>query len=238
MTTLLVSGDSWTSCWPLEERLGHRKHGWPSLVSQHFGFDLIDKSRAGSSNYRIYRKSLNGLIGNADLVLSFLTSWTRFETGATFGPKPGQIYQHLAMQSESKEVFKLFFNGYKNYIDMLNQIISLQSISITTSVPCFFLDTFANNLQRNISLEQFKNILKHNMLVFENMNDERIQNKFNTVKMLESHIDWNKFISNCSYQESIQGCKLESGHPIEDGHEKIAQIVIHFLESKGYGQTI
>ena len=50
MTTLLVSGDSWTSCWPLEEELGHREYGWPNLVAKHFDYDLIDKSRAGSSN--------------------------------------------------------------------------------------------------------------------------------------------------------------------------------------------
>lgn len=49
MTVLMVSGDSWTSCWPLEERLGHRRFGWPNLVAKHFGFELLDKSRASSS---------------------------------------------------------------------------------------------------------------------------------------------------------------------------------------------
>lgn len=238
MTRLLVSGDSWTSCWPLEQRLGHRNLGWPNLVSTHFGFDLIDKSRAGSSNYRIYRKAFNGILEGADLILVFLTAWSRFKTGATFGPKPGGIYQHIATQEESADAFKLFFNGYKNYTDMLHQIISLQSLSATRNVPCFFLDTFGNNLHRDISLDNFKEILKSNIEIFDNIDDERIDNKFKTVKMLESNIDWTKFISEHSYQRLIRGCKIDSGHPLEDGHAKIADIVINFLESTGYGQTI
>jgi hypothetical protein len=222
----------------LEEKLGHRELGWPSLVSKHFDFELIDKSRAGSSNYRIYRKAINGILTNPDLVLVFLTSWARFETGATFGPKPGGIYQHIPQQKDSGEAFKLFFNGYKNYVDMLQQIITLQALSTTCGVPCFFLDTFANNLHRDINLNDFKRILKYNISIFDNMDDERIEDKFETVKILESSIDWTKFISDKSYQQLIQGCTLESGHPVEHGHAKIASIVINFLESIGYGKTI
>lgn len=238
MAKLLVSGDSWTSCWPLEKRLGHRELGWPSRVSKHFGFELVDKSRAGSSNYRIYRKAINGILTNPDLVLVFLTSWTRFETGATFGPKPGGIYQHIPQQKDSGEAFELFFNGYKNYVDMLHQIIALQAISVIRGVPCFFLDTFANNLHRDINLNDFKQILKYNISIFDNINDKRIEDKFNTVKMLESSIDWTKFISDKSYQQLIRGCALELGHPLEHGHAKIASTVINFLESMGYGKTI
>ena len=238
MTTLFVSGDSWTSCWPLEQELGHRNFGWPILVSNHFNFDLVDKSRAGSSNYRIYRKAFDGLLNGANLVLVFLTSWTRFETGATFGPKPGQIYQHISHKKESTEAFRLFFNGYKNYTDMLRQIIALQALSSVKQVPCYFLDTFDNNLSRNLSIEEFKQILKFNIEVYDNTDDQRIESKYNVIKNLESMIDWNKFISTQSYQSLIKGSKLLQMHPIEDGHSKIAQIVINFLESTHHGKTI
>lgn len=238
MVKLLVSGDSWTSCWPLEEKLGHRQFGWPSLVAKHFNFELIDKSRAGSSNYRIYRKAFNGILENANLVLVFLTSWTRFETGATFGPKPGLIYQHTPGEPDTNKAYKLFFNSYKNYTDMLQQIISLQSLSITNHVPCWFLDTFTNNLYSDISLNEFKQILKHNIVVFDNMDDKRIEDKFKIVKILESNVDWTKFIDKRSYQSIIQGCVLDSSHPVQDGHAKIANTVINFLESMKYGKTI
>lgn len=108
MAKLLVSGDSWTSCWPLEARVGHRSFGWPNLVAKHFDFELIDKSRAGSSNDRIYRKAFDGILQGIDLTLVFLTSWTRFETGAMFGPKPGGIYQHLPSDPEYKKRLNYF----------------------------------------------------------------------------------------------------------------------------------
>jgi len=238
MRKMLVSGDSWTSCWPLEQKLGHRNLGWPSLVAKHFNFELLDKSRAGSSNYRIYRKAVNGIVSNVDLVLVFLTSWIRFETGTTFSPKPGGIYQHLPTRLASAEAFRLFFNGYKNYIDMLMQILSLQALSVVHNVPCFFLDTFHNNLYRDISLEQFKDVLKSNIEVFDNNDDQRILDKLHVVKNLEAKIDWSKFIAKNSYQHIILGCKLVDDHPVEDGHLKIAEVVVNFLESLNYAKTI
>lgn len=239
MKRLLVSGDSWTSCWPLEERLGHREFGWPNLVSKKINFHLIDKSRAGSSNYRIFRKAFDGIIsGECDLVLVFLTNWTRFETGSTYGDKPGRIYQHLPKQKDSATAFKLFFNGYKNYTDMLRFIITLQSMSSLKNIPCYFLDTYDQNLYLDISLEDFKEILNYNPLIFENMDDARIIDKFNKVKLLESAIKFDNFISTDSYEKLIKGSVLDNGHPGTDGHEKIAKVVINFLESKNHGKTI
>jgi hypothetical protein len=69
---MLVTGDSWTSGWPLEEELGHRLNSWPSLVATNLGYNLIDKSRARSSNYRIYRKAFDGLLSEkVDFVIVF-----------------------------------------------------------------------------------------------------------------------------------------------------------------------
>ncbi len=238
MSTLLVSGDSWTSGWPLEERLGHRNNGWPTLVANHFGFELIDKSRAGSSNYRIYRKSLESILAGSELNLVFLTSWTRFETGGVYGKKPGRIYQHLVGQDNSDLAFKNFFNGYLNYTDMLRQIISLQAIAKMHKKHCFFLDTFENNLYSDISLSAFKDILMYNIGVFDNMDDDRVLQKFKKIKDLEINIDWTKFISKDSYELLIKDCKLDKGHPVEDGHARIASIVIKFLERTYHGKTI
>jgi hypothetical protein len=229
---ILVSGDSWTSGWPLEEKLGNREFAWPTLVSQALSGDLIDKSRAGSSNYRIYRKAFDEiLIGDIDIAFVFLTSWTRFESGSGYGEKPGRIYQHFAMSdnTESEYLFKNFFNGYKNYTDMLRMIISLQKLAKLTGTKCYFLDTFDNNLLVNISLSEFKTILKYNPIVFDNSDDAYIENKFNKVKNLTSAIDQKLFISDKSYQSLINDCELVNGHPIATGHSKIAKIILDFL---------
>lgn len=168
----------------------------------------------------------------ADLNLIFLTSWTRIETGSGYGDKPGRIYQHMVTDnsSESEYVFKNFFNGYKNYTDLLRMIISLQKLALTLETECYFLDTFTNNLLFDITENDFKKILSYNMLIFDNMSDERITDKFNKVKMLTSRIDQSKFISLLSYQELIAGCRLIDGHPVEDGHSKISKIILDFLK--------
>ena len=161
MKKILVSGDSWTSCWPLEEKLGHRNFGWPNLVSNYFNIKLIDKSRAGSSNYRIYRKAFEGILDNSvDTVIVFLTHWSRFEIGSTYGDKPGRIYQHIP--SADPEIFYKFFNGYKNYTDNLRMLINLQVLSEKYNTKCFFVDTFKDNIQRDIDLSQFKKIIWKN----------------------------------------------------------------------------
>jgi hypothetical protein len=235
MSTLLVSGDSWTSCWPLEERLGHRNYGWPNLVASKLNYRLIDKSRAGASNYRIYRKAFDGLLDSSNnLVLVFLTSWTRMETGSGYGEKPGRIYQHVPgiQTKETEYVFKQFFNGYKNYTDMLRMIISLQTTARSQDTNCYFLDTFENNLLFDITLDKFKQILKFNPVLYDNMDDSRVEDKFNTVKLLTAAIDRSMFIATSTYQALIKDCKLVESHPVEDGHSKIADVVLEFLKEK------
>jgi hypothetical protein len=159
------------------------------------------------------------------------------ETGSTYGEKPGRIYQHIPRSTdpESEYVFKNFFNGYKNYSDMLRMVISLQSIAQEVSVPCYFLDTFEDNLLFDITEDDFKKILRYNIGVFDNMSDDRISDKFNKIQMLTSKIDKNLFISPQSYQSLIDGCLLEKGHPVQDGHIKISQTVLKFLKENNHG---
>jgi hypothetical protein len=238
MPTILVSGDSWTSCWPLEERLGHRNFGWPNLVASNLNYQLIDKSRAGSSNYRIYRKAFDGVIQyQPKVVMVFLTHWSRMETGSGYGSKPGRIYQHVASDNsaESGYVFKNFFNGYKNYCDMLRMIISLQNLATVHKTSCYFLDTYDNNLLFDITKDDFKTILSYNSIIHDNMDDERIDDKFNKVKALTSQIDRNLFVSLESYQSLIQDCTFDLGHPLQDGHSKIAGITTKFLRENNHG---
>jgi hypothetical protein len=231
MKKMLVSGASWTSGWPLEERLGHRELVWPNLVANHFEFELIDKSRSGSSNYRIYRKAFDEILLGVDLAIVFWTSWERFETGANYGDKPGRIYQHLLNKVDQK-TFRLFFNGYLQYTDWIRQTISLQYLSTVTNTPCFFIANLdAKNilLFKQLELENFKDILRYNPIVFDNIDDHRIEEKFQKVKLLESKIDWSKFISSESYLTLGKDFTLNEGHPSNESHNIIAEMIIKFL---------
>lgn len=228
MKKLLVSGCSYTSGWPLEAELGHRKFSWPNLVADFFDTELIDKSRAGSSNYRIYRKIFEGIIDpTVDTTIAALTHWSRFETGINYGEKPGRIYQHIP--SEDPIIFKKFFSGYKNYTDNLRMIINLQVLSEKYNTNCFFIDTFCNNIRRDISYDSFKKIISYNPVEYENMDDQRIQDKFIKVKNLEKCIDWTKFMFDTSYQDLTAGEEYIKNHPGKSAHKKMAENVIKFF---------
>jgi hypothetical protein len=48
------------------------------------------------------------------------------------------------------------------------------------------------------------------------------------------------FISDRPYQSLISDCELKKGHPVKDGHARIADIVYNYLKNKGSyrGKTI
>jgi hypothetical protein len=240
MQTLCVSGDSWTSGWPLESR-GKKHLCWPALVAKHFDIKLVDKSRSGSSNYRIYRKAVEGIFdSNIDTVIVFLTFWTRWELGSTSTSESySGIRQHIPTDTDTS-IFKKFFNGYKQYTDSLRFILSLQSMAKQHNTKCYFLDTFKDNVYNKqcITIEEFKKILQFNILEYDNMSDQRIIGKFDNVRNLYKHIDKKQFINDISYEEVIKNCKTDKGHPVEDGHQKIAQVVINFLQGEHSGKTI
>ena len=115
---------------------------------------------------------------------------------------------------------------------MLRMVISLQTTAKAQNTDCYFLDTFENNLLFDITLDEFKKILKFNPVIYNNMDDSRIEDKFNTVKILTSAVNREMFISKSTYQALIKDCKLVESHPVEDGHSKIANVVLEFLKEK------
>lgn len=235
MPVLLVSGASWTSGYPLEKDLGHRDMAWPRLVANRLNYELVDKSRAGSSNYRIYRKAFDGILAGADLCIVFWASWTRFETGSTYGEKPGRIYQHMPSEPSSGQAFRLFFNGYLQYTDLLRQIIALQHLCQNKLVPCWFianLDHEHPHLFRDINQDEFNNILRFNPGIFDNNDDQRIAEKLQQVKLLEAEIDWSKFICHSTPDELGIVLPLVDGHPTQLAHEIIADMIVDALSVK------
>ena len=236
MEKLFVSGDSWTSCWPLEETTGSRDLGWPALVAKHFGWELTDKSRASASNHRIYRKAFDAILNPAySIVIVEITKWDRLEAG---WPDKGKIYQHVPNDKKSKDIFTNYFNGYLNYSQCQRMIISMQQCAKLLNKPVYFLQTFPKNFSKTLTLEQFHDVLKFNKAVFDAMDDARIASKFKIIQDLNKHIDFSTFISDLSFMEIIKEFKLTDSHPVADGHAKMAEVIIEFLHNKNYKPTI
>lgn len=221
---IYVNGDSWTSGWPDEETYGHREFSWPHLLGQLLEQPVLNDARAASSNYRIYRRTFDYLLNQTPaLAIVAWTSWIRVEFG---NAESGKIYQYIPGQHP--EFFKKDWHPYLAYTNFLRQIISLQNISEKTNTKLCMIDTFQNNLMINPTLEWFKGILQQGQ-VFESMDDDRIEKKFNTVLSLNRHIDYNKFMFKNSYQELIKDFQLVKRHPVHDGHQHLAGMIYNYL---------
>jgi len=232
---IYVNGDSWTSGWPDEETFGHREHSWPHLLSIQLGQQVLNDARAGSSNYRIYRRTFDYLLDNSPATaIVCLTSWIRIEHG---NAETGKIFQYLP--TTHPKIFKSNWHPYLAYATLLRQIISLQNIAKQTSTDLWLLDTFDNNLIKNPTYTWFVEILKNGGVV-DAMDDERISQKFTKIVNLTKHIDFSMFIADDSYQTIISNCKKIKNHPTNDGHMYIANTVFNHLNKKEnkHGQAI
>jgi hypothetical protein len=223
---IYVNGDSWTSGWPDEETYGHREFSWPHVLSLKLNQPVFNDARAASSNYRIYRRTFDYLLENCPkIAIISLTSWVRVEYGNC---ESGKIFQYIP--KKDPKFYKNDWHPYLAYTNFLRQIISLQNIATQTNTQLWLLDSYKNNFNRCPTLEWFKDILKEGG-VFDAMNDERIEQKFNKVLALSKHINYDNFISEKSYQELIVGCKIEQYHPVKDGHALIADIVYNRIKN-------
>ena len=230
---IYVNGDSWTSGWPDEETFGHREFSWPHLLSLKLNETVINDARAGSSNYRIYRRTFDYLLNNKpELAIVCLTQWGRFEIGNAVTGKIVQI-----IPTQNPEEYKDKWYPYLLYSNLLRQILSLQFLATAQGTNLLFLDTFSNNLNRSPSLEWFKDLLKLS-LAFDAMDDSRIESKFSKILDLTNKINYNQFLSSMSYQEIIKDCKMSKDHPVIDGHKKIADFIYKKLKENNHGQTI
>ena len=79
---------------------------------------------------------------------------------------------------------------------------------------------------------------QYNPKVFDNMDNQRIEEKFQKIKLIESKIDWSKFIYLDSYLELGKEFTLDQGHPSKKSHAIIADLVIEFLDQYKQFQSL
>jgi hypothetical protein len=224
---IYANGCSFTSGWPDEEIYGHRQYAWPHLLSLRLGEDILNDARAASSNYRIYRRTFDYILNHKPkIAIICITSWLRRERGIT---DSGLIYQYN-ISNHPKEFLK-DWHPYLAYSNFLRQIISLQITAKSRNTDLYILDGFKNNLQLNPTYDWFVKILQLGG-VFDNMDDKRIEKKFNVIKNLNQHIDYSTIMPS-TLEDIVEGTeRVETGHPRREGHERVAEFIYNFIQNK------
>jgi len=236
---IYVNGDSWTEGYPFSMDISKKNLTWPRLLSKKLKKPIFDDSMSGASNSRIFRRtSSNIILKDVKLAIIFLTHWSRVETG---NPNWKNVNGYATRFVESQQLligsdfhdyyFEKYFESLFQYEIFLHGIINLQSLAEKYKTKLYFLDTFAKNLYKNINFDIFcEEIDFENSTIRKNYKDEFIK-KYELIKNLTLHIDFSKFISDKSYQELIGDVHLEKGHPLEEGHTIISNIVYDFIKN-------
>lgn len=215
---LLVGGDSF-SCWPLEEMDGHRRNCWPTLLADYLDLELTDYSRAGCSNDRIFRYILPNITVNTTLVVVLWSSTNRYEFTNS---KTSKI---KSLMPRDKEY--VVQDWYLNYCRTLLYALSISNTCKLMGVPLIQRLQFNADCWWDNTLESFKKQLRNNLL-FDNLQDNMIQERFDYLKSLHIMIDSVDF--NNSIQSFVETSAEYKDHPTPRGHKQIRDKIIEEIK--------
>lgn len=222
---LIAGGDSW-SCWPQEELYGSRDKCWPAIVSKKLGHTLIDHSRAGCSNDRIFRYCLPAALEwSPAIVVVFWSCSDRFEIGLH-----GKIQQVMPAQSNNticKQYIAENLDLYLQYCNTLLKILSLQETCKQRSSTLLQKFCFKADCWWDGTIEQFKLFLR-DAGTFDHLSDDMIEEKFQYLLTLHNQIDAANWIG--PIQEPLQNLievnEEFSNHPTDNGHIQMANLIL------------
>ena len=214
--TLYTVGDSFT----YGEELNSPQHAWPSVLCDSLGLDwsLVNEGRPGTSNVWCVKRTINSIIEHApDLVVVGWTSCGRQEFADDYGvftiwPGCTEHAYWLHPDQEKTADRKTLSNWVTTNSQLvyelrtwLRQVILLQSFLKQYDVEYRFVNTFSN-----LQLIQQTNGLSD----------------------LVQLIDTEKFVGwpYSSMTEFMGDCpKGPGGHPLELGHQRIAEAIYETL---------
>ena len=210
---LLAVGDSWT----YGDELKDTNSAWPSQLADLLDYQVCNMGMSGASNTSILRRTLGELaVNDYDLVVIGWTSPGRIEwkdaKDSAYVMWPGQadaanVFMRKPWRLELLNYINQHHDSEYLYEMYLTHIISLQSYFQAHNIKYKMIDTECNNYYRTVG---------------SNVN-----------KKLEAKINQGDFIGwgNFGMRELVSNCARGPGnHPLEQGHEKIAQEIYQRLK--------
>ena len=197
---------------------------WPFLVASHFGWSHNQVARNGSGNERIMRGIIRTIPRNYDYYLIGWTHYARVEHAddiGVFDVWPGQHFKSFE-EPHRQELSKYYsrYHSFKyQYRKYLQNILYAQAMLEKHNKKYVMVDAFANHQAR----------YNNTQVTYRNTESD-LSKQVNTQHFLgwadfdvqgaETMVEW-------SYG-TPQGPK---GHPLEEGHRKIADKIIEHIEA-------
>ena len=207
MKTLYTVGDSFTYGDELPDPVAD---GWPQKLANMLGYDLVNHGRSGVGNEYIIKKTIQAVAEhNPDLVVVAWTSCGRVEFADEWGPydiwpacnsrafheDPKLEYRH-----ELIKYITMYNDSEHEYRRWLRQVILLQSFLKTHGVEYLMCSAFDNQ-------HRFGKYWQTNQGYYDLIDTDRIVGWPN-----DGMVEW-----------SFQYPLAPKGHPLGEGHTKIAE---------------
>jgi len=197
---------------------------WPFLVASHFGWSHNQVARNGSGNERIMRGIIRTIPRNYDYYLIGWTHYARVEHAddiGVFDVWPGQHFK--SFEEPHRQELSKYYSRYHSlkyqYRKYLQNILYAQAMLEKHNKKYVMVDAFANHqasytntrvTYRNTESDLSKQVNTQHFLGWADFD----------VQGAETMVEW-------SYG-TPQGPK---GHPLEEGHRKIADKIIEHIEA-------
>jgi len=222
---LIVGGDSFC-CWPLEELTKSRNNCWPALVEEQTKLKVIDYSKSGCSNDRIFRYCMPETLNQQNkFLIIFWSAYSRFEIG--YKGKIEQIQPSIKSGSVSKDFILKNYDLYLQHCKSLLYQVSIQESCKNNKITFFQQNVFKHDNWWDETYESFCNFMKKSNL-FDYLSDKQLNEKYRYLEVLYSKIDYNTYIGNKneSISEIVECSKEFFDHPTYKGHKQMSNLVI------------
>jgi len=221
---------------------------FPAVMSKKLGLEFVNDAESGGSNQRIVYRTVQ----NLNEYEYFIIAWTNYNIFTEYNPVDNfeinftpnlNLETSLHLSNDLKENYKKYYDYGKLYYThwhnelyefkkWLQEIILLQSVFEKQNKKYIMLNAVENNLEKWTSpKDKFIFNVKPLLDFFDYLNDDQILAEYNNIQTLLSMIDYSYYLD--FNQWCITDCNKEfqfgkGGHPLEDGHNAIADKLINF----------
>ena len=206
-------GDSFT----YGDELPSQDLAWPTLLQNKIDIPVLNKGRPATGNTRMVKRTIDAVLDSADAVIIGWSDCNRQEFADNIG-----IYDIWA--GRNSHAFQLedpthrinlikYMTAYDTpeyyYAEWLRQIILVQNLCKANNIPCVMFIACGSNDSHNLYHKNFTKLI--------------------------NAIDHSMFVDNMftSVAEWTWGTPYgPNGHPLEQGHEIIAQKIYEHIRNK------
>ncbi len=203
------------------DELENHFDAWPFLVASHFGWSHNQMARSGSGNDRVMRGIVKTINRGYDYYLIGWTHYARTEHAdqeGVFDIWPGQQHKSLFAEPHRQELCKYFSRNHDIkylYRKYLQNILYAQAILEKHNKKYVMVDAFANHQMR----------ISGTQMPFRDSESD-LSKQIN----IQHYLGWSE---SASMVEWAYGTPQGGyGHPLEEGHRKIADKIIKHIETQ------